>query len=89
MAAPAGSSSHRKLLNYVRTNLHRMDYPRYISRGWQIGSGVSESACKTIVGRRMKGRGVRKRGSTALCQLRAAYRSEPTVWRRDWSATAN
>ena len=76
--------SHRKLLNYVRTNLHRMDYPRYIARGWQIGSGMIESACKTVVGQRMKGRGMRwrERGSTALCQLRAVYRSEPTVWHR-------
>lgn len=79
--------SHRKLLNYVRTNLHRMDYPQYIARGWQIGSGMIESACKTVVAQRMKGRGMRwrERGSTALCQLRAVYRSEPAVWKRYWS----
>jgi hypothetical protein len=81
---------HRKLLNYVRTNLHRMDYPRYIARGWQIGSGMIESACKTVVAQRMKGRGMRwrERGSTALCQLRAVYRSEPAVWHRYWSPAA-
>jgi hypothetical protein len=82
--------SHRKLMNYVRTNLHRMDYPQYIARGWQIGSGMIESACKTVVGQRMKGRGMRwrERGSTALCQLRAVYRSEPAVWRRYWTPAA-
>lgn len=82
--------SHRKLLNYVGTNLHRMDYPQYIARGWQIGSGMIESACKTVVAQRMKGRGMRwrERGSTALCQLRAVYRSEPAVWQRYWSRTA-
>lgn len=49
-----------------------------------------ESACKTVVGQRRKGRGMRwrERGSTALCQLRAVYRSEPAVWRHYWSPAA-
>jgi hypothetical protein len=82
--------SHRKLLNYVRINRHRMDYPDYLRRGWQIGSGMIESACKTVVAQRMKGRGMRWRayGSTALCQLRAVYRSEAAVWNRYWIPAA-
>ncbi len=31
-----------------------MDYPRYQAKGWQIGSGPVESACKTVIGMRMK-----------------------------------
>ena len=46
--------SRRRLTGYVRNNLHRMDYPTYVKNGWQIGSGVIESACKTVVCRRMK-----------------------------------
>lgn len=79
--------SHRELLGYLRNNLHRMDYPTYTARGWQIGSGMIESACKTVVCRRMKVGGMRWRetGTTALCQLRALYRSEPALWTAYWS----
>jgi hypothetical protein len=30
-----------------------------VAQGWQIGSGVVESACKTVVGQRLKGAGMR------------------------------
>lgn len=83
--------SHRLLLGYVRQNLHRMDYPEYIAKGWQIGSGTVESACKNVVGGRLKGAGMRWRpvGTTALCQLRALFKSEPSLWDDYWSrATA-
>ena len=78
--------SHRLLAGYVRSNLHRMDYPAYIARGWQIGSGEIESACKGVVNRRLKGPGMRWAlpGTTELCQLRALYRSEPLLWDAYW-----
>jgi hypothetical protein len=79
--------SHRLLINYVRVNLHRMDYPTYILKGWQIGSGTIESACKNVVGGRMKGSGMRWRphGTTGMCQLRALFKSERTLWDAYWS----
>lgn len=78
---------HRKLLGYIRGNLHRMDYPRYVSNGWQIGSGMVESACKTVVCQRLKEAGMRWRelGTTTVCHLRALYRSEPVLWRNYWN----
>jgi hypothetical protein len=86
-ASAAIQQAHESLLGYLRNNLHRMDYPRYIARGWQIGSGMIESACKTVVCQRLKQGGMRwrERGTTALCQLRALYRSEPAVWTAYWS----
>lgn len=86
-AAAAVQQAWQSLLGYLRNNLHRMDYPRYVARGWQIGSGMIESACKTVVCRRLKEGGMRWRepGTTALCQLRALYRSEPAVWNAYWS----
>ena len=42
------------MTGYVRTNLHRMDYPRYREEGWQIGSGHIEAGCKTVVNQRLK-----------------------------------
>lgn len=78
---------HEQLLNYLRSNLHRMDYPVYLSNGWQIGSGKVESSCKSIVGVRLKGPGMRWRppGTTALCQLRALFKSEPKLWANYWA----
>jgi hypothetical protein len=73
-------------LGYFRNNLHRMDYPEYQARGWQIGSGVVESACKTVVGQRLKGAGMRwsEKGSHRLCHVRALYRSEVGQWQAFW-----
>jgi len=30
---------YEKARTYLQTNAHRMDYPEYLRRGWQIGSG--------------------------------------------------
>lgn len=81
---------YANLLGYLRNNLHRMDYPTYIARGWQIGSGMIESGCKSVVGRRLKGPGMRWRepGTLALCQLRALYKSQPVCWNDYWARTA-
>jgi hypothetical protein len=78
--------SHRQVTNYFRNHSHRMDYPRYLARGWQIGSGPIESACKTVVGNRLKGGGMRwgSPGSDAVCHLRALYLSEPSQWEALW-----
>lgn len=79
--------SRRQLMGYVRNNLHRMDYPTYVKNGWQIGSGVIESACKTVVCRRMKQGGMRWRenGTNALCHLRSLYFSSDHRWQYFWS----
>jgi hypothetical protein len=78
--------SHRLLMGYLRSNVHRTDYPAYVARGWPIGSGAIESACKTVVCQRLKRSGMRwrERGTTALCQLRALYRSDPALWSNYW-----
>lgn len=81
--------AHREVTGYFRNNLHRTDYPTYQARGWQIGSGVIEAACKTVVGQRLKESGMRwrERGTTALCQLRALYKSQPELWEQYWQRT--
>jgi hypothetical protein len=80
----------RETLNYIANHVHRMDYPNYRTRGWQIGSGPIESACKTVVGKRLKGSGMRwrERGADAMCHLRALFLSERTQWRGYWSQRA-
>jgi hypothetical protein len=71
---------------YFAKNLDRMEYPEYQAEGWQIGSGVVESACKTVVGQRLKGAGMRwgEDGAHALCHVRALYRSEKGQWQAFW-----
>jgi len=75
-----------EVLGYFRNQMHRMDYPAYEANGWYIGSGAVESACKTVVGQRLKGSGMRwsEAGSHAVCHVRALYRSEPGQWTAFW-----
>jgi hypothetical protein len=42
-----------QLLQYLRNNVERTKYPEYLRQGWQIASGAVESACKTVVNRRL------------------------------------
>jgi hypothetical protein len=75
-----------KIQEYFSNNLHRMEYPEYEAEGWCIGSGVVESACKTVVGQRLKGAGMRwgEDGAHTLCHMRALYRSEKGQWDAFW-----
>jgi hypothetical protein len=78
-------------VRYFQNHQHRMDYPRYVANGWQIGSGPVESACKTVVANRLKGSGMRwgEDGSDAVCHLRALYLSEPGQWEAFWKNHPN
>lgn len=83
--------AHSDCLRYFQNHQHKMDYPRYLANGWQIGSGPVESACKTVVGGRLKQGGMRWRehGSDAVCHLRALYLSHPTGWKQYWKNYPN
>jgi hypothetical protein len=74
------------VLRYFENNVDRMEYPEYLAEGWHTGSGVVESACKTVVGQRLKGPRMRwaEEGSHALCHVRALYRSEKGQWQAFW-----
>lgn len=79
----------RKETGYLRHNVHRMEYPRYRAQGWRIGSGPIEAACKTVIGARMKGAGMRWKppATDAIAALRATYLSEPKRWDAFWQAS--
>jgi hypothetical protein len=89
MAAEVGEE-HAGLLQYLGNNVHRMDYPTYLKRGWQIASGAVESGCKTVVNQRLCLGGMRwgEAGSDEVAHLRALYRSDPEVWEGFWSNAA-
>ena len=66
-----------KAVAYFRKNKSRMNYNEYRANGWFIGSGVVESACKTVVGARFKQSGMfwSKKGLDALLPFRVALKS--------------
>lgn len=82
--------AHRQLLGYVENQVHRMDYPTYREKGWLIGSGPVEAACKQVVNQRLKGSGMRwsEPGADAVCHLRALFRSEHGQWDACWASMA-
>jgi hypothetical protein len=76
-----------QVAGYLERQAHRMAYPEYLARGWCSGSGAVESACKTVVGQRLKlaGRRWGEDGAHAVCHLRALYRSERGQWEAFWN----
>jgi hypothetical protein len=75
-----------KQLDYFRRNAHRMRYDYYRSKGWFIGSGQVESACKTIVAQRAKQSGMRWtiNGLQPIITLRVLHQSgrDHLIWDR-------
>jgi hypothetical protein len=82
---------YAKALTYFRNHHERMDYPRYLAKGWQIGTGAVESACKTVINQRLSMGGMRwgEEGSDAVCHLRALYCSDPDQWDAFWSEASS
>lgn len=72
-----GAEEVRKATGYFTAHAARMDYPRFVARQLPIGSGVIESANKTLIAAREKGAGMRwsGTGAQAVASLRAVHRS--------------
>ena len=83
-------AKHENVREYIRKNLHRTDYPKYLRHGWQIASGAVESACKTVINQRLCMGGMRwgEEGSDGVAHLRALYRSDADQWDGYWRNAA-
>lgn len=68
----------REGLRYFARNRSRMHYADYRRKGFPIGSGVVEAACKTLVGQRFKRAGMRwsVEGGQNILNLRAIILSK-------------
>jgi hypothetical protein len=70
--------------DYFAHNAERMRYPLFRARGMQVGSGIAEAACKTVVSTRAKRSGMRwtPLGLDVLLALRTAVLNEAydTFW---------
>jgi len=73
-------------LRYLQNNKDRMRYEALRCVGLPVGSGVTESAAKTVVGRRAKNAGQRwsESGLRGVLTLRALHQSQrlPRFWNR-------
>ena len=87
----AARQARQEAVAYLTNNEHRMDYPYYVSQGWQIGSGPIESACKTVVGQRLKLAGMRWREyeTDNVCHLRGLFKSDKGQWDAFWERQVN
>jgi len=68
-------SSLGRVANYFANNQEHMRYDEYLAKGYPIGSGVAEGACRHLVKDRMEQTGMHWKipGAQAMLHLRAIY----------------
>lgn len=73
-----------KEIGYLETGRHRMDYARYRSEGWMVGSGAVEGTCKHLVKERYNVTGARwsREKIPLMLALRLSLFNEE--WEEDW-----
>jgi len=74
-----------EVTGYFGRNRERMKYDEYLAKGYPIGSGVVEGACRHLVKDRLERTGMRWRpdGAQAMLDLRATYLNEE--WDPFWA----
>jgi len=74
-----------KLYKYMRDNEQEMRYDVFRGKGYDIGSGAVEGACKHVVGKRLKQSGMiwSRAGSSATLALRVTWVNKR--WDKLWS----
>jgi hypothetical protein len=76
-------SAVNALMQYTAERHDMIRYPEYRARGWQIGSGPTEAACKTTTGR-VKGRGRRWDSENAEAMMALAALHDSGLWHQHW-----
>ena len=59
-------------------------YPEFLAKGWQIGSGPTESMCK-VIPRRAKGAGMRWNGGNAEAVMALEAIEQGHQWAQYWA----
>lgn len=75
--------SANALLGYVAERSSMIRYPEFRSLGWDIGSGPTESECKTTT-HRVKGRGRRWDAANAEAMMSLAALQDSQLWNKYW-----
>jgi hypothetical protein len=70
-------SELQKQINYLENNKHRMKYDQYRRKKLPVGSGTIESACKNVIGGRLKQGGMSwsEKGADGMLQIRSSLKS--------------
>ena len=73
-----------ELIGYLLPRKHKVDYASFLAAGYDIGSGPTESTCKSL-SRRMKGIGMRwtAKNAESIVALEALHQSQ--LWPVYWS----
>jgi hypothetical protein len=74
------TKAYRKAYGYLRDHIRHLDYTEYRRHHLPIGSGVTEAACKTVFGQRLKRSGMAwsEEGGQRIVDLRVIHLSG--VW---------
>lgn len=75
------------LKRYLKNHEDMIDYKKYLSKGYMIGSGVVESSNKKVVSQRLKQSGMiwSHKGANAIMFIRAMYLSSSQAWNKLWA----
>jgi hypothetical protein len=73
-----------RLLNYVQERQAMICYPEFRNKDWQIGSGPTESRCKTTTSR-LKGRGRRWNPLNAEAVAAHTTLKDSDQWNNFWN----
>jgi hypothetical protein len=83
LRARAKREALRRLRNYVGERVGMMDYATCRAKGWDIGSGPTESLCKTMTAR-LKGSGMRWDAPNAEAVLALTALHDSREWDAYW-----
>lgn len=75
-------------VTYFTNQASRMAYDRYRAAGWDIGSGMIESACKAVIGQREKGPGMRWTETGAQAVTNVGLLLVNDEWTEYWPSAA-
>ena len=84
LRSPTKRKEANRLMHYVAERKPMIRYPEFRRRGWQIGSGPTESECKTTT-HRVKGRGRRWDGDNAEAMMALACLDDSRMWQTYWT----
>lgn len=76
--------SLKEVIQYIARRFDMCDYPKFIARGWPIGSGPTEAFCKTLT-RRLKGSGMRWDCPNADGIMALAAMDQSGQWKAYWA----
>lgn len=81
---PEASEILEREANYFQKHAERMQYKAFREKGYPIGSGVIESACKHVVAQRCRRASMRwtDEGLQAILELRCLHKNES--WQKYW-----